>query len=137
VGLGVVAKVIKVAREARIAKNAEVLAVDAAKAADTGASSAIQGRNLARQLTSEEQTAQALAGKGEPIFGAGTSEPLTSGNRLAQQYGGNAADWAKMGGENSAAHGVTTPAGNNFEIHWYQNVKTGQIVELKTKVAGH
>jgi hypothetical protein len=51
-------------------------------AAESGAHSPIQARNLAHQLTTEEQMAQALAGKGEPIFGAGTSKPLTSGNRL-------------------------------------------------------
>jgi hypothetical protein len=42
-----------------------------------------------------------------------------------------------MTSESSAAHGVQTPAGDNFETHWYQNVKTGQVVEIKTKIVGH
>jgi len=94
---------------------------------------------LARQLTSEEQMAQALAGKGEPIMGAGTTQPLynSTSSRLAQEYGGSAGDWAKMRGASSEVHGTTTAAGENFEIHWYQNTKTGQVVELKTKVSGH
>jgi hypothetical protein len=103
----------------------------------TGASSPLQAQNLARQLTSEEQLGQAKAGQGEPIFGAGTNQPLLDAQRLSQQYGGNPADWAKMGGESSAVHGVQTPAGNNFETHWYQNMRTGQVVEIKTKITGH
>ena len=103
----------------------------------TGANSAMQGRNLARQLTSEEQMGQALAGRGEPVFGAGTNRRLLDAERLSQQYGGSPAEWAKMRGASSDVHGIQTPAGNNFEIHWYQNVKTGKVVELKTKVTGH
>ncbi len=80
---------------------------------------------------------QALAGEGQPIAGAGTGTPLRDAQRLADQYGGNPGDWAKMGGESSDAHGVQTPGGNNFETHWYQNARTGQVVEIKTKITGH
>lgn len=95
-----------------------------------GANSALQGQNLARQLTSEEQSSNALAGIGSsdvPINEA-------TANRLAQQYGGSPGDWAKMNSESSAAHGVQTPNGSNFETHWYQNSSTGQVVEVKTKI---
>jgi RHS repeat-associated protein len=105
--------------------------------ADGYAESAKQARDLARQLTSEEQMAEALLGKGEPAIGAGTKKPLLDAPRLAQEYGGQAGDWAKMTGESSGLHGVQTPRGANFEIHWYQNLKTKLIVELKTKILGH
>jgi hypothetical protein len=105
--------------------------------ANSGARSAVQARNLCRQLTSQEQAAQALAGTGEAVFGAGTGRPLLDAGRLSAQYGGNPADWAKMRSTSSEIHGIKTPAGNNFEIHWYQNIKTRQVVELKTKVTGH
>ena len=85
----------------------------------------------------QEQAGEALSGKGTPLIGAGTNKPLLAGDRLAQEYGGDPEDWAKMGSGNSAAHGVQTPAGGNFETHWYQNVKTGQVAELKTKITGH
>ena len=104
-------------------------------AENVGANGAMNARNLARQLTSEEQMAQAAAGKGTPLAGAGTNTVLRDAPRLAKQYGGDAADRAKMGTENSVRHGVRTPGGVNFETHWYQNAKTGQVVEIKVKVA--
>ena len=109
----------------------------AAESTAAGANSAIQGENLARQLTSEEQMSQALSGEGKPIFGAGTSEPLDNADRLADQYGGHPEDWTKMRSKSSEVHGVQTPNGNKFETHWYQNIKTGQVVEIKTKITGH
>ena len=108
-------------------------------AAKTGANNLVNSGNLARQLTSEEQLAQAIAGKGEAIMGAGTKKPLwqSTTDQLTKDYGGSAADWAKMRSGNSATHGTTTPAGANFETHWYQNTQTGQAVEFKTKILGH
>jgi hypothetical protein len=38
-----------------------------------------------------------------------------------------------MGSDSSAAHVVQTPTGSDFETYWYQNIKTGQLVEIKTK----
>ena len=110
-----------------------------ASAAKGRASNLVNSRNLARQLTSEEQLAQAMAGKGEAIMGAGTDEPLwqSTTNKLCRDYGGSPADWAKMRSDSSATHGTTTPAGGNFETHWYQNIQTGQAVEFKTKILGH
>jgi RHS repeat-associated protein len=106
-------------------------------AVQSGASSAVQGRNLARQLTSEEQVSGAVQGQGEAIIGPGTGKDLLAGPRLAKEYGGNPGDWAKMRSASSAEHGVTMPNGGNFEAHWYQNTRTGQVVEIKTKIAGH
>lgn len=99
----------------------------------------MSGRNLARQLTSEEQLSQAIAGRGEAIMGAGTNKPLwqSTTNQLSKDYGGSPADWAKMRSGSSATHGTTTPSGANFETHWYQNTQSGQAVEFKTKILGH
>jgi hypothetical protein len=70
------------------------------------------------------------------IPGAGTA--LKDAARLAATYGGDEVDWVKV-----ASSHVTPPGGaggfdmagynGGFEVHAYQNVKTGQIVELKTK----
>jgi hypothetical protein len=108
-------------------------------AANSGASMNVNATRLARQLTSEEQLSQAMLGQGEAMMGAGTTKPLyqSTTNRLVQEYGGASSDWTKMGGNSSALHGTTTPAGANFEIHWYQNMQTGQAVEFKTKLLGH
>lgn len=93
--------------------------------------------NLARQLTSEEQPAQVASGAGKAIIGPGTARALGDAERLAAQYGGEPGDWVKVASQSSAAHGVTTVDGENFEVHAFQNTKTGQVVEMKTKTTGH
>jgi len=105
----------------------------------TGACSSASAVNLGRQLTSDEQLANAMQGLGKPIIGAGTKEPLFQStlDNLVKTYGGNASDWAKMQGSSSNLHSATTQAGKNFEIHWYQNIVTGKTVEFKTKIEGH
>ena len=82
---------------------------------------------LGRQLASEEQMGET----GLAIIGAGTNRSLDSSVRLATQYGGDAADWAKM--SSSSYQGID---GYRFETHWYENVRTGLIVEFKSKPAG-
>jgi hypothetical protein len=49
---------------------------------------------------------------------------------LAAEYGGSPADWRKVASENYNPGGAK---GGGFETHAYQNVKTGQVVEMKTK----
>ena len=99
----------------------------AATDAGSGAESAVMGRNLGRQLASEQQVGEA----GTALAGAGTSTELRAASRLADQYGGSASDWAKMGG--SSYRGAD---GLQFETHWYENIPTGQRVEFKTKITG-
>ena len=89
------------------------------------ADDAISGRNLGRQLASEQQLGEA----GRAIAGAGTGVTLRDAPRLAQQYGGSADDWLKM--SSSSYRGTD---GLQFETHWYQNIRTGQGVEFKTKM---
>ena len=49
--------------------------------------------------------------------------------RLIATYGGKPGDWAKIKGQN-----YRLETGETIEIHAYQNVTTGQIVEPKTKI---
>ena len=86
--------------------------------------SAVSGRNLARSLASDSQT----AGPGLAIIGAGTARPLRSAERLAADFGGRPEDWAKM-----SSPSYTGVDGRKFETHWYENVVTGERVEFKTK----
>jgi hypothetical protein len=99
----------------------------AAEAGTSGAESAMAGRNLGRQLASEQQLGEA----GTAIAGAGTNTVLRGAPRLVDQYGGAAGDWAKMGG--SSYRGAD---GFQFETHWYQNVRTGERFEFKPKITG-
>lgn len=90
-----------------------------------GARNPGNGLKLNKQLGSQQQ----LGEKGVPIAGAGSKTPLRDSNRLANEYGGNASDWAKR---SSTRH--KAPDGRSFETHWYENSVTGQRVEPKTIV---
>ena len=83
------------------------------------------GLKLNKQLGSQQQ----LGERGVPIAGAGSKTPLRGSNRLANEYGSNASDWAKR---SSTRH--KAPDGRSFETHWYENSVTGQRVEPKTIV---
>jgi len=86
---------------------------------------------LNKQLASEAQMSELMAGQGKPIAGAGTSTVLRDAPRLVAEHGGIASDWAKVRSFSyEAADGV------KWEIHAYQNTVTGKIVEFKTKFAG-
>jgi len=76
---------------------------------------------------SANQMAEASKGKGRAIAGAGTAKPLRDAARLAKEYGGSPADWRKMATSNAVNKGL-----DNFEIHYYQNIRTGEVVEMKT-----
>jgi RHS repeat-associated protein len=65
------------------------------------------------------------AGEGRLIYGHGTSTPLTAGPRLAAQFGGNAADYAKV------SVSTRTALGDRVSIHFYRNEVTRQIVERR------
>lgn len=84
-------------------------------------------RESQKATESANQMAEASAGKGRAIAGAGTNKTLREAGRLASEYGGNPADWRKMATSNAVNKGM-----ENFEIHYYQNIKTGQVVEMKT-----
>ncbi|MEO8218575.1 MAG: RHS repeat-associated core domain-containing protein, partial [Acidobacteriota bacterium] len=67
---------------------------------------------------------------GEAIAGARTAVKLRESSRLAETYGGAASDWMKM-------RSSSYKAGDSIRIetHWYENAKTGERVEFKTKIA--
>ena len=98
------------------------------------ASNAAELERLRRQLTSDAQFAEVVPGNGTPIFGAGTGTTLNDAESLAERSGGDPGGWSKMGGTSSSHYGTSQSDGTNFEIHWYENVETGQIVEPKTKI---
>jgi len=82
---------------------------------------------LSMQLASEEALAAAQAGRGIAIAGAGarSGRLIDDIARITSTYGGEAADWAKM----STGRTVN---GVRVEVHWYENVRTNQRVEIKT-----
>ena len=94
--------------------------------------------NSGRALASDLQVQEVLTGAGTPLAGAGTGTALRDAPRLAARYGGQESDWVKLGSSHATPPGGSfgfDKAGFNggFEVHAYQNVKTGQVVELKTK----
>ena len=109
-------------------------ATGASRAAEVGEAAV----NATKALASDLQVQEVLSGAGVPLAGAGTGTVLRDAPRLAAQYGGQASDWVKVGSSQvtpAGAAGGFEKAGFNggFEVHAYQNVKTGQVVELKTK----
>jgi len=67
-----------------------------------------------------------LAGGGDAIAGAGTTKVLRDAPRLAAQYGGNAADWAKVTSE-----AFNAADGSVIAAHAYRNIPMGKVVEVK------
>jgi hypothetical protein len=86
---------------------------------------------LGRALASEAQAAELLAGKGDAIAGAGTRTVLKDASRLAAEYGGTPADWSKITSSHYTPPG-SAGAQTGSATHAYQNIKTGQIVEMKS-----
>lgn len=98
-----------------------------AKGVGTAAESAANGLKLNKSLASQAQMGEA----GTTMAGAGGRVPFRGSERVASEYGGNAADWVK---QTSSSH--TARDGLTFETHWVENIKTGQRVEFKTKFPG-
>jgi hypothetical protein len=92
----------------------------------SAARSAMSARNLARQLASEQQIGE----QGGRISGVGSKVPLRAAPRFAQMYGGMPENWAKF-----SSSSYLGEDGFRFEIHWYENLMTGERVEFKTKLA--
>jgi RHS repeat-associated protein len=89
----------------------------------SGASSALNKLRLAEDLARQEQASGTFA---EIIAGAGSQKALRDAPRLASTYGGNPADYAKVVGPSHIL-----PSGAQMQYHWYQNVLTGQVLEIK------
>ena len=65
------------------------------------------------------------------MAGPGGRVAFRDAQRIAQQYGGNAADWVKK-----SSSSFLSRDGTRFETHWVENIRTGQRVEFKTKFSG-
>jgi RHS repeat-associated protein len=84
---------------------------------------------LSKQIQSDAQLTQVAAGQGEVFIGAGTNRALRDGPRLAAEHGGMASDWAKV-----RSFSYKAADGKAYEIHAYQHIPTGKVVEFKTKI---
>ncbi|HKV34161.1 MAG TPA: LamG-like jellyroll fold domain-containing protein [Pyrinomonadaceae bacterium] len=84
---------------------------------------------LNKQLATEAQMGDLAAGNGKVIAGAGSSEVLRDAPRLAAQHGGTASDWAKV-----TSWSYKAADGTKIEVHAYQHIPTGKVVEFKTKI---
>jgi RHS repeat-associated protein len=88
---------------------------------------AVSDPRLWKKLAFEELLSDAKQGVGgRVIAGAGHSRKIDDVARLTSQHGGDAGDWAKVAGQTR-----TGPGGISQQVHWYENVKTGQRVEFK------
>lgn len=75
---------------------------------------------------------EAIAGEGARVIaGAGHAKgkAIRDVQRLVNTYGGKVADWAKMSGRS-----FKSSSGRQIEVHWYENVLTGERLEFKTKI---
>ena len=69
-----------------------------------------------------------MAGRGKAMAGAGTGKKIKDISRIVKQNGGQKSDWAKVTSSNFKASD-----GLKFETHAYENYRTGEVVEVKTK----
>nr|WP_225584871.1 RHS repeat-associated core domain-containing protein [Acidovorax sp. ACV01] len=92
-----------------------------AKGLDTGAGTVLKLKNM---LASQGQMAEV----GTVMAGPGGRVAFRGAQRVADDFGGDAADWVKKT-SSSFADGK----GTKFETHWVENIRTGQRVEFKTK----
>jgi hypothetical protein len=99
------------------------------EAVESGATNAVDGLRLGKQLASDAGFAELMSGGGTAIAGAGSRREIDDIGRLVAQYGGQPSDWAKV---TSEAHKL--PDGTIVSVHGYRNVVTGQTVEPKTKI---
>ncbi len=86
------------------------------------ANSAVNAINLAKSLASQQQMQEAgkvIAGEGSVFF--------RDAAKIAQEYGGQAADWVKkVSSSYPASDGIQT------QTHWVENIKTGVRILEKT-----
>lgn len=118
---------------ATVADEVAVVAEEAAAAEGVGAkfvaSTPQSAIALSKQLASEAQLGEMAARTGLPISGPGTGTVFRDAARIANTYGGNAADWAKM-----SSSGFRAADGTTFATHWVENLVTGQQAEPKVVI---
>jgi RHS repeat-associated protein len=75
---------------------------------------------------------EAARGQGARVIaGAGHArgKAINDIARFVETYGGKASDWAKMSGRS-----FKSSTGKQIEVHWYENVLSGERYEFKTKL---
>lgn len=82
-----------------------------------------------------ELVGEALSGIGQRVIASGTG--IHEVQRLVSQYGGQASDWVKLSTRGLSPSSMqiyaqTIGRGAPVQIHYYKNVATGQVVELKS-----
>jgi len=67
------------------------------------------------------------------IAGVGSAKPIKDIERITNTYGGTADDWVKLSSKQERFdEGSLEPKKNiGIELHWYENIRTGQKVEAK------
>jgi len=84
-------------------------------------------RTVSEQLIFQELSSGASKGAGVVLAGGSSKVAFRDAAKTAERYGGEASDWVKKSSE--AAH--ASPTGATYQIHWVENTKTGQIVDMK------
>lgn len=77
-----------------------------------------------------------MRGEGTVIAGAGHSISIRDLPRLINTYGGTAQEWVKMSSKSIEL--IEVPAlkkGTKIQTHYYKNIVTGQVVEIKPKLS--
>ncbi len=62
-------------------------------------------------------------------MGSRTNKALFEADRLAAEYGGEAADWSKI-----TSHSFEAADKSVIQTHAYKNISTGEVLELKSKL---
>jgi RHS repeat-associated protein len=86
-----------------------------------------------------ELAGEALSGVGQRVIAAG--DEIRDVARLVSQYGGKASDWVKLstsGVDPSKMQAYAQQAGRGtpIQMHYYKNIVTGAIVEMKSVFTG-
>jgi len=97
--------------------------------ASSGAENIANAGKLGKQLASEQQTMELLRGRGEPIAGAGTNKPINDIARITSEYGGSETSWQKV-----TRSAYKSNDGSILQSRAYQNVETGEVQEVKTRI---
>lgn len=79
----------------------------------------------AKAATSQAQMAE----QGTTIAGPGSTKVFRDAPLVAAEYGGKASDWVKK-----SSSSFTAPDGTKIEVHWVENLVTGQRIAFKTKL---
>jgi hypothetical protein len=86
-------------------------------------------RNVAEQLAFQELAPRVARDAGVVLAGGSSKSAFRAAAGYAERFGGEAADWVKKSTTSSHAGS----GGSVYQLHWVQNQRTGQIVDVKLK----